>query len=87
MPQRKYPRSQLLLAVSSKSHNLLLVMGNRDIQTLNGARASSTALAMAAGAGTAPPSPTGLAPKTVSDVGILRCSTMYSGISLAVIFG
>src|ERR1700724_681922 len=50
----------------------------------NGARASQTALAMAAGGATAPPSPTPLTPRGLSGDGECWCTIYITGISLAV---
>src|SRR5262245_3928015 len=51
--------------------------------TPNGARASQTALAMAAGGATAPPSPTPLTPRGLSGEGECWCTMRIAGISLA----
>src|SRR5947209_19171559 len=52
--------------------------------TPNGASASQTALASAAGGATAPPSPTPLTPSGLSGDGECRCRTVIAGISLAI---
>src|SRR6266540_5173240 len=76
-------RAVLALAASSRKRRSG-VTGSSVISIPSGARASATALAMAAGAPMVPPSPTPLKPPRVDGDGCSRCITSTHGSSAAV---
>ena len=69
----------LLIAASTRCG----VSGVSLISTSNGASASRTALAMAAGGATAPPSPIPFMPYSVAIAGVCRCPIRIPGSSCA----